>query len=244
MSPRIYTSPHPAYEIPDGLSFSELMMQQNPDNIPNDKVIHTDTLTGKSVTYGGLREQAAQYAYGLRNTWDMQVQDRILCVIPNSVDFQILTHSVWWAGAVFSAINTTSTVPELTHALTLVQPKFICVHPDYLTNMTAAISASNLPAPPKIMTIITEPKGTTLPHFPSSFTSTPNSTLPPFHPASHNLTPSTATASIFFTSGTTGPTKAAALSHTNLIASVLSMRISHPDLINGHSREAFFPMYW
>ena len=61
------------------------MTRYNPDGVPADKVVHIDTIANKSLTYGGLREQAGRCAWGLKNRMGMREEDRLLVMVPNSV---------------------------------------------------------------------------------------------------------------------------------------------------------------
>lgn len=237
MAPIIYESASVPLSLDESMSVPQLMIRYNPDNVDPDKVIHTDTIKGKDITYAGLREQAARCAYGLRHSISVQVQDTILCLIPNSTDFVLLAHSVWWAGAVFSSMNPVSTSKDIAHAINIVQPKFMVVYPAYLESVKAAIRTAG--QSPTVMTIID--RAGDLPLFPDDVVST--SSLPPFNPADHGLTGRTARANINFSSGTTGAIKAVALSHYNLIANTVAARATLPATCNSSMREVFFPPY-
>lgn len=63
------------------------MTQYNPDEVPADKVIHVDTISKQSITYGSLREDAARAAWGLRN-WGLQPGNVLMALVTNSVSAQ------------------------------------------------------------------------------------------------------------------------------------------------------------
>lgn len=236
MASEIYPSTYAPLAIPD-MSIPQFMLKYNPDNVPATKEIHTDTISGKSISYGGIRSEAAKCAYGLRHKLGMRVDDVVFCLIPNSTDFLLLAHSVWWAGGVFSSQNPASTPNEIAHALKLVRPKFVCVATEYLDNVRAAIKQSGLA--PAVLTVLGQVEG--LQRFPEAFVA--RDALPPFDPKEHGLTGKTARAVINFSSGTTGSSKAVALSHYGLIATTLMMRASCPVFVNSGTREVFFPPY-
>ena len=66
------------------MSLSEFFTKYNPDDVAADKVVHTDTISGKSITYGGLRSQAASCAWGLREL-GVEAGDVVMVILPNSV---------------------------------------------------------------------------------------------------------------------------------------------------------------
>lgn len=76
------------------ISISEFMTRYNPDDVPNNKIVHVDTITGKSITYGGLRQQAAKCAWGLRKI-GLQEGDVVSLVLPNSVNGPRLSAAIF-----------------------------------------------------------------------------------------------------------------------------------------------------
>ncbi len=122
MGSRSMTGPFGPLGLDESVTIPRLMTKYNPDSVPSDKVVHVDTIANKSLTYGGLREQAAKCAWGLKHKLGMKEQDRLLVMVPNSVcpphelrgkvsrliypktDFVILAHATLWLGAVFSYV--------------------------------------------------------------------------------------------------------------------------------------------
>jgi 4-coumarate--CoA ligase len=84
-SPRIYTSPYPASQVPTNLSVSQLLQLYNVDDVEGDKVICEDDWTGRKITYAGIREESARGAYGLRNLVGVDEGDVVCICAPNSV---------------------------------------------------------------------------------------------------------------------------------------------------------------
>jgi 4-coumarate--CoA ligase len=85
MDPPGMVGPFAPLGLDESLTIPLLMTRYNPDNVPADKVVHIDTIANKSLTYGGLREQAARCAYGLKHKLGMKYQDRLMVMVPNSV---------------------------------------------------------------------------------------------------------------------------------------------------------------
>lgn len=65
---KVYTSSYPTPEIPTHLALSQFLATINPDSVPDDKVIIEDDSTGRSLTYAGLRDRAAEHAFKW-HTW-------------------------------------------------------------------------------------------------------------------------------------------------------------------------------
>jgi hypothetical protein len=71
--------------VDESLSIPQFMTKYNPDNVSSEKVVHIDTITGKSLTYGGLRSEAAKCAWGLRHNLGLKEGDVLSLLCPNSV---------------------------------------------------------------------------------------------------------------------------------------------------------------
>lgn len=87
MSSSIIRDTFSPVSIDESLSLSEFSTRYNPDEVEADKVVHTDTISGKSITYGGLREQAARGAWGLKKLGVCE-GDVVMVVLPSCVSFK------------------------------------------------------------------------------------------------------------------------------------------------------------
>jgi 4-coumarate--CoA ligase len=225
---------------PEGnLSLPQFMTQFNPDNVHNDKVVHTDTISGKEITYGSLRQKASQCSWGLRALGLAEGQ-RLLAIVPNSTDFVLLAHAVWWAGACFSPLNPSSTSQDIAHALNLVKPSVVAVYPVCLPALENALLLIDFK--PVIITVLSRSDDLKL--FPEDIAGrTEFESMAPYDLTQHGKSSAQTVAVICFSSGTTGKIKGVQLSHFNLIANALQIRCSLPSLMNSSSREVFFPPY-
>lgn len=61
------------------------MTRYNPDEVHASKVVHTDTFSEDTVTYGSLREQAGHAAWGLQRKLGLQPGNTLLALVNNSV---------------------------------------------------------------------------------------------------------------------------------------------------------------
>lgn len=81
----VYSSPViPMHDATD-LSISQFMTQYNPDDVPPSKIVHTDTCSTDPITYGSLREQSGQAAWGLQRKLAFQPGNTLLALVNNSV---------------------------------------------------------------------------------------------------------------------------------------------------------------
>lgn len=81
----VYSSPViPIHDATD-LSISQFITQYNPDDVQASKVVHTDTFSEDAITYGSLREQAGQAAWGLQSKLGLQPGNTLLALVNNSV---------------------------------------------------------------------------------------------------------------------------------------------------------------
>jgi 4-coumarate--CoA ligase len=87
---KIYTSLYPPPHVPTNLSLSQFLTIYNPDSVSGDKIILKDDWTGKSVSYKGLRDRAAEHAWVLRERFGMREGDVVAISGVNSVS--LFTH--------------------------------------------------------------------------------------------------------------------------------------------------------
>ncbi len=80
-----YTSSFAPIIVDDSLSISQFMTKYNLDSVKLDKVVHADTITGKTITYSGLREEATKCAWGSKQKLGLKEGDTVLAMVPNSV---------------------------------------------------------------------------------------------------------------------------------------------------------------
>ena len=218
------------------------MTKYNPDGVPASKVIHVDALMGKELTYGGVRTEAARGAWGFQNKLGLKEGNILLAMAPNSSDFVLLAHSVWWAGGIFSPLNSASTTSDIVHILKLVHPTHVCVAKEHLGRMESAIRECGLYATggPTIVTIFT--RVGQYPLFPDDIAGpTSEESIPPYDLNGKNN--KDVCAVIGFSSGTTGAIKGVMLSHRNLCINVLQGRVSLPSVLNSEKREVCLVPY-
>jgi 4-coumarate--CoA ligase len=73
--------------LEDNISIPQFMTKYNPDNVSHDKIVHIDTISGKALTYGGLRTEAAKCAWGLRHILHFKEGAVLALLCPSSVRY-------------------------------------------------------------------------------------------------------------------------------------------------------------
>jgi acyl-coenzyme A synthetase/AMP-(fatty) acid ligase len=58
----------------------------NPDDVERSKVICEDEWTGRKLTFGGIREESARGAFGLKHMIGLNEGDVVCICAPNSVN--------------------------------------------------------------------------------------------------------------------------------------------------------------
>ncbi|PGH17419.1 hypothetical protein AJ80_04789 [Polytolypa hystricis UAMH7299] len=188
--------------------------------LPESHVIASDGLTNRSITIGELRDRAGRIARGFVQKLNPADQSRWAIVLPNSVEFLELFHSILWTGGTVCPINHALKATEIGHGLAVCRPQFIVVYGKIIPTIQEAIqvAANELRKeginwePPTILTVIA--KSPDHRHVPDDFLATERLEIPYWPDTTKRL------ASIHLSSGTTGKPKGVLLSHHNFVANV------------------------
>ncbi|KAF2741498.1 amp dependent CoA ligase [Polyplosphaeria fusca] len=238
----IVRSQFPPVHIADNISIPQFFTQYNPDNVKADKVVHVDLFSGKQLTYGGLREAAGRASWGLKAILGLKTGDVVCILAQNSSDFVTLAHSIWWSGGVVSPINPMLTAKDILHCLTLVKPTHVAVSAMFHEKVQDALHkySKNQSATPHLFSVNDRIRG--LMRFPEDVEGKSSAeSLSPYDlegQSSKNVT-----ASIIFSSGTTGAMKGVKVSHFNHCINILQGRASAPLRQNSEQRVIFFAPY-
>lgn len=156
---------------------------------------------GVSLTYGALRDAISRTA-GALHTTGVTPGDRVLCQIAKSPEALILYLATVAAGAVFVPLNTAYTPAELDYFLEDAEPALLIL--DDTTQAAQAVAAAR-----NVKTAA-----------PSDLV---HSEAPPLaKPVSRETSD---LAAILYTSGTTGRSKGAMLTHGNLISNAQALKV-------------------
>jgi malonyl-CoA/methylmalonyl-CoA synthetase len=165
---------------------------------PDRLLMETDD--GRSITYGDMLGKSAQLAHALAQA-GVEPGDRVAVQVEKSPEAALLYLASLRAGAVFLPLNTAYTLPELDYFFRDAEPRLIVCDPDRLSGvepLAAAIGAT-------VLTLGRDGQGTL-----ASQASRQATDFSDVGRGPDDL------AAILYTSGTTGRSKGAMLSHENL----------------------------
>jgi acyl-CoA synthetase (AMP-forming)/AMP-acid ligase II len=232
---KVYQSIYPDIYVPTDVSLHQFLCARNPDDVPDDKVILEDlSPPKKSLTYGGLRRNAAIVAGNLSSKYGVKAGDAVVILAQNSVDYSLLAHSVMWAGGIIVGINWLASAYDIQHYLLIARPKLVVVDAQFRGRMQQALNGSKRisPKPPVVDLGGDSPEsllGVALegsqPIEPFDLSGKDNRKYP---------------AAIVFSSGTSGKPKGVQWSHYGAIAHLLTSRGATPETQNCREREVFY----
>ena len=167
------------------------------------------TNDGAVLTYGDIRGQSARYA-NLLHSLGVAPGDRVAIQAPKSLDMLMLYLGCLRAGAVFLPLNTAYTAGELDYFLKDASPKlFVCAPSDEADLRPLA----SLAGVPHLATLGRKGEGTLA----------ASASALPTEFATREVGDDDI-AAILYTSGTTGRSKGAMLSHGNLASNCFTLR--------------------
>ena len=167
-----------------------------------------ETAAGRLVSYEELETTAGRYAR-LLQACGVQAGDRIAVQTEKSIEALCLYLATLRAGGAFLPLNTAYTKAEIAYFLGDARPRVMVCQPDNRDTLALAAAEAGVA---ELLTLGTEGDGT-LPKQASGL----DAALPPVPTASEDL------AAILYTSGTTGRSKGAMLTHANLASNALTL---------------------
>lgn len=234
-------------DIPLDQNLTELLHKSAyPTAIPESHLVAKDSLTNRSITLGELRDRAGRIAQGLKSKLDPPDQARWAIILPNSVEFLEIFHSILWTGGVVCPINHALKPTEIGHGLVVSRPHFIVAYGKSVLDVIEAIKTAKEQLafqgvsdwkPPQVLTIITrhpDGKGRGWLHVPDDFLAEERLPIPHWED-----TPSRV-ASIHLSSGTTGKPKGVELTHRNFVANCYQLFAHDPRQFHAASRTVAF----
>ncbi|KAJ4952181.1 hypothetical protein NE237_029013 [Protea cynaroides] len=167
-----------------------------------------DSLSGFTIPYSKLPQMVKSVASGL-NEIGISQGDVISILLPNSVYFPIIYLAILSLGAVAIAINPLYSLPEIQKQFTQCRTSFVITTSDKIKEIEK-MGIGYLAVPEKVDSFSSSSAFST---FYKLLSSDPNLAPKP-------VIKQEDTATILFSSGTSGPSKGVVMSHRNLIASV------------------------
>lgn len=223
---KIYNSER-KIDIPRDLNLTELL-HSSATEVPESHIIAADSLTNRSITLGELRDRAGRLASGFKRKLQPQDQSRWAIILPNSVEFLELFHSILWTGGTICPINHALKPSEIGHGLAVCRPQFVVAYGKILPAIEEAISVAEAELikeglqwqRPTVITVIQRVPGKQ--HVPDDFFGDERLAVPHWDDTTKRG------ASIHLSSGTTGKPKGVCLSHRNFVANVHQL-LAHDD---------------
>ena len=167
-----------------------------------------ETSDATSLTYGALLERAGRAANALV-ALGVEPGDRVAAQVDKSTDTIVLALACLRAGAALLPLNTAYTLAELEYFLGDAQPALTVCRPDSLHAVTALAHKLGLPAVESLGVARDGTFAERIAAAPAEFETVPR--------AAQDL------AAILYTSGTTGRSKGAMLTHENLSSNALTL---------------------
>src|SRR5277367_3242687 len=177
------------------------------DGLDNPNRLAIETIDGQHISYGDLIARAGQMANVLVGS-GVKPGDRVAAQTEKSVAGLVLYLAAVRAGAVYLPLNTAYTLNELEYFITDAEPSLVVCDPSKVEGISAI--AAKVGA--KVLTLGADGKG--------SLTGAAAKAKPEFTTvarADDDL------AAILYTSGTTGRSKGAMLTHDNLASNSLTL---------------------
>jgi acyl-CoA synthetase (AMP-forming)/AMP-acid ligase II len=200
----IFRSPHGEISPPDQ-SLASFVLDER--GVPAHQMALVDFISGRTLTYGELREQVRRTAAGLA-ALGVRKGDVVALYSPNSPEFAVSFHGASRLGATLTPANPANTAHELAHQLSDAGAKVLITTAMLADKARAAISESG-----RAIGLITTDEA---PGLPSLASIGCDAELPPV-----DIDPATDVAVLPYSSGTTGLPKGVMLTHRNLVANLL-----------------------
>ena len=167
-----------------------------------------ETLDGARISYGDLVSRTGRMANALA-ALGVKPDDRVAVQVEKSVEAIILYLATLRAGAVFLPLNTGYTAAEIAYFIGDAEPSLFVCDPARAADLTQAAAQAGA----RVVTLDTKGKG--------SLTDAAASAPSGFDTI---LREKDDLAALLYTSGTTGRSKGAMLTHGNLVSNALSLR--------------------
>jgi 4-coumarate--CoA ligase len=204
----VYRSLRPAAPIPSdpGLSMTDLLFRRA-DACPSAPAL-VDAVTGRSLTFAGLRSAILSTAVALASRAGVRPGDAVLLIAPNCVLYPICVFATTALGAVASTANPLYTPREIAKQAADARVKLLITVPELLPK----VAGLALPV------ILLDDPATPAP--PASNVTLYSDLVAGADETQYRRPPTkqSDTAALLYSSGTTGDSKGVVLTHRNFIA--------------------------
>ncbi|KAF8847859.1 acetyl-CoA synthetase-like protein [Acephala macrosclerotiorum] len=212
-------SSYPKLEVPD-VDLWTFLFERKDREFPDDKLIYIDPDTKRSYTYAQVRSTALDFGKGLKALWEWKKGDVLGLYSPNCIDTPALMWGTLWAGGILSPANPGYTADELAFQLKDSGAKALATQKPFLKTAQEACKKVGIPED-RIILIGDERDDTAKFRY---FTNVRNiSGTMRFRKA--KIDPKKDLAFLVYSSGTTGHPKGVMLSHTNIVANSMMLKV-------------------
>lgn len=196
------------------------------------------SLSGEVRTYNDIRSQALSFGANLQSQWGWRKGDILLFFAPNDIDVPALFWGCHWAGGVVSPANPTYTADELEYQLSDTGAKALVVHTSLLDVAIAAAKRVDFPVAHMLVVGPDSPEAE-LQHVESMLGGGASGTTRP------KIDSAVDTAFVVYSSGTSGRSKGARITHANLVSEIIIQgQVDGAHISWRHDRFlAFLPTY-
>ncbi|KAJ7855944.1 amp dependent CoA ligase [Mycena olivaceomarginata] len=216
-------------QIPSDLTIAEFMLEHRHPLRPAQGTAPCliEDATGRAVYLHELRERTLALAQALSEKYKIGEKDVVLICSPNHVDYPAAIWAPQYLGAIFTGANPNCTPDELVYQIKLTGTTLIIAHSDSLETARKAGKLAGIP-PDRVLILDSDPKldATSVATLISGSISAGSTFVP------KRLRPGegkTKVAALYMSSGTTGPQKAVAISHSAIISNLVQLSVLNVD---------------
>ncbi|RMZ82332.1 hypothetical protein DV738_g1761, partial [Chaetothyriales sp. CBS 135597] len=212
-------SPFPDVEIPNVDLWGLLFETQR--DFPDDQVIFRAAGSDRKYTWADVKETASAFGKGLRNLWDWQKGDVLAIYAPNDIDYAPVVYGVFYAAGVVTPASPAYLPDELAFQLTNSESKAIVTTKALLENARKAAKKAGIPENRILLLGAERDESHRFKHWTNI-----KATSGAVRYRRRRLDPDNDISFLAYSSGTTGLPKGVILSHRNIVANLLQMRVS------------------
>lgn len=212
-----------------------------------DTVLFVDAITDRQYTYAEIKHAAIDFGKGLKGLLGWGKGDVLCLYTPNSIDTPILTWGTHWAGGIVSPANPEYTADELAHQISDSGARLLATQ---MILLPRARKAAKLAGLPESAIILLNDERDPDRHF-KHFTSIRSFAGANQQCRAKVTNPEKDLCFLVYSSGTTGKPKGVMLSHRNIIAHLMQMKVGEQDNLgwnkgvdgSGDTVLAFLPFF-